>query len=149
MIKKYYLAHPFSSRFKMREWELEIEKELDIEIINPFFDVEREDKKVILDNGATLTTLSTRKDRYGSTDEGCKTIVERDVNLIKSSDGVIVLIDGSISYGTIQEMVYAKLYDKRVIAIISNGHKGHPWLRYHSDEIFDNLDDAKEFLINL
>jgi nucleoside 2-deoxyribosyltransferase len=116
--RRIYLAHPFDSRHKMREWELCIEKEADIDIVNPFFDVEREDKKVILDNGTTLTSLSTRKDRYGSTDVGCKTIVERDINLIRSCDGVIVLIDGSISYGTIQEMVYAKMFGKHVISII-------------------------------
>jgi len=144
-----YLAHPFSSRHKMREWELEVEKELGIEIINPFFDVERDDKDVIEDKKATLTTQSTRKDRYGLSDEDCAVLVERDIDLIQESNGMIAIVDGSLSYGTIQEMVYARDCGILVYAVVSNGHIGHPWLRYHSTEIFTSLDELTEYLRSL
>ena len=130
----------------MREWELEIEKELGIEIINPFFDVEREDRVVIDDEGITLTTQSTRKERYGLSDEDCVNLVWRDLDSINDSDGIIAIVDGSLSYGTIQEMVYARLMMLPVLAVVSNGHIGHPWLRYHSTELFETLDELTEFL---
>jgi len=145
--KKYYMGHPFDSRFKMREWELEIEKELDIEIINPFFDVERDDREVIDEKDVTLDTQATRKDRYGLSDEECEELVGRDVDLIAESDGMITIIDGSLSYGTIQEMVYAfEIHKKLVYSVISNGHIGHPWLRRHSTKTFETLEQLTEFL---
>jgi len=141
-----YLAHPFSSRHKMREWELEMEKEWNLNIINPFFDVVREDKEIIDKKDVTLTTQATRKERYGLTDEQCATLVERDVSLIKNSDGMIAIVDGSLSYGTIQEMVYAHKLGVPVYAVILNGHIGHPWLRYHSTKIFETLEELAEWL---
>lgn len=149
MKKKIYLCHPFDSRFLMRKWELVIEAEGKIEIINPFFDVEREDKDVLLDTETTLSSQATRKERYGLTDEQCKNLVERDLDLINTSDGVIVIIDGNISYGTIQEMVYAYAYGKPIFAYIANGHSGHPWLRYHASKIFTDLEELKKYLLEL
>jgi nucleoside 2-deoxyribosyltransferase len=144
-----YLAHPFDSRHDMREWELLIEKYYPIDIINPFFDVEREDQNIVDEKDETLSSLATRKDRYGLTDEQCATLVRRDVMLISQSDGVIVIIDGSLSYGTIQEMVYAFHWDVPVYSVITNGHIGHPWLRHHSRRTFLSLDELEEYLVGL
>ena len=41
-----------------------------------------------------------------------------------------------ISYGTIMEIVYAKINNKPVYSLITNGHDNHPWLKYHSKKIF-------------
>lgn len=133
---KLYLAHPLDSRKQLREWELEIEKRLDIEIINPFYDTNRQDVEMI-DSG--------RKKRYEKLDES--KIVQRDVAEIAKSDGIIAMVTGDISYGTIQEMVYANILQKKVYSIITNGHENHPWLKYHSDEIFLNKKDFEEYLI--
>jgi len=143
---RYYLAHPFNSRHKMREWELEIEKKFNIDIINPFFDVERNDKDVIENKANTLTSQSTRKDRYGLDDYEVNELVERDLDLIQSCNGIIAIVDGSLSYGTIQEMVYAHLNKLNVYSVISNGHVGHPWLRYHSHKVFESLEDLEKEL---
>jgi len=142
---KYYLAHPFDSRFKMREWELKIEEELGIEIINPFFDVERKDKDILEAKGITLTSQATRKERYGLSDDDCAELVGRDIDLICQADGMIAIIDGSLSYGTIQEMVYARLCGNPVYSVILNGHIGHPWLRYHSTKVFSALEELEEY----
>jgi nucleoside 2-deoxyribosyltransferase len=142
---KLYLAHPFDSRHRLREWELRVEEEMDIEIINPFFDVEREDSGIIKTKGTTLSSQSSRKTRYGLTDEDCEIIVERDVDLIYNVDGVIAIVDGSLSYGTIQEMVYAFNFGKPVYSVISNGHIGHPWLRYHSKRVFQSLRELENY----
>ena len=142
-----YLAHPFDTRHRIREWELHIESITEIEIINPFFDVERNDAKLIESLGTTLDSEVTRERRYGISDEAAAEIVDRDIEQIRRSDGLIVIVDGSLSYGTIQEMVYAMIYDKPVYAMISNGQILHPWLRYHYKEAFGTLKELEAFLI--
>jgi len=135
MTQKYYLAHPLDSRKRIRKWELEMESKYDVELINPFYDVEREEIKNI-DVG--------RKGRYEGLDD--IELVQRDVGFIANSDGIIAIIDGNISYGTIQEMVYAKILHKPVFSVITNGHHNHPWLKYHSKVICKNLKYIEEII---
>lgn len=143
---RFYLAHPFDSRYRMRSWELRVEEELGIEIMNPFFDSPRPDQEIIDNLENTLSALTSREDRYGLTDEETKDLVFRDLYLISSCVGLIAIIDGSLSYGTIQEMVYATLYRIPVFALVTNGHSGHPWLRYHSTKIFEDLNQLEYHL---
>ena len=146
---KLYLAHPFDARHRIREWELWIEEKTGIEIVNPFFDVERNDKELIDSKGATLESKDTRERRYGITDAQAAAIVERDVDQIENCDGIIAIVDGSLSYGTIQEMVYARIMDKFCLSMISNGQSRHPWLRYHSTMIFESLAWLSVILIRM
>jgi len=132
----YYMAHPFDYRKKAREWELGIEKKLGINIINPFYDTGRQDAKDI-DAG--------RLARY-QIDPNI--IVEKDVEWIDRSKGMIAFITGDLSYGTIQEMVYAHSKGKQVLSVITNGHDKHPWLQYHSTEVFTKVGDLETFLEN-
>jgi len=134
MIYDFYLAHPFDSRKEIRKWELSVEKSLGYTICNPFYDITREDVADI-DAG--------KKGRY---DVNFSKLVERDIKSIKVSNKMINIIDGSFSYGTIQEMVYGKLFGKEVLSVVSNGHEEHPWLKYHSNKIFKSLDDLYCFL---
>ena len=133
-----YLAHPFDSRKRMREWEISIEKQSGINIINPFYDVERLDVSLI-DSG--------KREKYEKLDH--VDIVERDLKAISRSDGTIAMITGDVSYGTIQEMVYSHLLSKPVYSLITNGQENHPWLRYHSSQIFTELDNLEKFLVGL
>ena len=130
MVTELYLANPFISRKKTREWELEFEKVTDVKLINPFYDVERTD---ILDIDAG------RKDRYSVDPD---TIVNHDVGLIKKSDGVMAIVDGSTSIGTPMEMVYAYIDSKKVYLIVTNGEEDHPWLKYHACRIFTSYEEA-------
>jgi nucleoside 2-deoxyribosyltransferase len=132
----YYLAHPFDFRKEAREWELGIEKKLGIEILNPFYDTGRQDAKDI-DAG--------RLARYKIDP---KQIVEGDISWIKRSKGIIAFITGDLSYGTLQEMVYAHSLDKPVYSVITNGHDKHPWLQYHSTKVFKKAGDLETFLEN-
>jgi len=75
-----------------------------------------------------------------------KIIIERDLDLISKSDGVVAVIDGNLSYGTIQEMVYAKLFKKPLFLIVTNGEANHPWFRYHADKIFTSFADLEKEL---
>lgn len=138
---KLYLAHPFDSRKYIREWELEFEKRTGIELVNPFYDVVRNDVKKI-DAGKCR--------RYEKVEP--KEIVERDLNYIKESNGLVGVITGDLSYGTLMEIVYNKLLGDAIknhptYLVVTNGHENHLWLRYHSDNIFTSLKDLEKYLI--
>lgn len=123
----FYLAHPFDSRQGVREWELELEQKYNLNICNPFYDITRQDIESI-DAG--------RAERYNITPSE---IVERDTAAIRGIPILVAIVDGSTSYGTIMEIVYAYTMKKRVYIICTNGHHKHPWLRYHADEIFTSF----------
>jgi len=137
----YYLAHPFDSRKWVREWQLKIQRSSNIKITNPFYskyrnDVETWDHK---DSSGNKIYEKLNSDY----------IVSRDLELIRRQEkGTIAIVDGSISYGTIQEMVYSKLYGKIVYALITNGHHNHPWLKFHSDKVFTDITKLENHLKN-
>ncbi len=130
---RFYLANPFPSRKEVRAWELSTEEITGIELLNPFYDVERSDV-VEIDAG--------RQAKYNIDPTE---IVTGDLRAILSCDGIVAIINGSLSYGTIMEIVYAHSFGKNVYIICTNGHEKHPWLRYHAREIFTSLDQFVEW----
>lgn len=137
-MKKFYLAHPFDTRKWVRKWELKLEKEFGVVLVNPFYDLVRSDIEQI-DAG--------RNERYEKLDP--IELVNRDLSAIHSADGLVGIIDGSLSYGTIMEIVYAWSYHLPVYSIITNGHHGHPWLMYHSTRVFRSLMEFEGYLTSL
>lgn len=131
---KFYLAHPLASRTDIRKHELAIEKEhKDLKLINPFYDLTRDDIKKI-DQGLITRWKFKKKD--------CSRIVEGDVEAILDSDGILAVIDDSLSYGTILEIAYAKFAHKFVVLLNLNSTHKHPWLKYHADFIIRNWEDV-------
>jgi len=135
---KLYLAHPFNSREYMRNWEQNTNFK-NIKIINPFYHA---------DSVEVFEDKDVSGNKYYKKLTNHAEIVERDVRLIKESDGIIAVVDGNLSYGTIQEIVYAYLYDKPVYALITNGHEEHPWLKYHAKKIFTDLNTLEKVVEN-
>jgi len=131
-----YLAHPFDSRKYIRKWEKGFEKRTGINLINPFYDGIRTEAERI-DSG--------RATRYEELD--AQELIQRDITKILLSKGIISIVDGNLSYGTIQEMVYAHLNNKFVFSVITNEHYNHPWLKYHSSKIFRCLKDLEKGII--
>ena len=119
---KLYLAHPFDSRNIMRSWQRNIEKELGIQLHNPFYDTPRDDI-VKIDEGRQL--------RYEKLDPF--ELVPRDIVAIAGCDGIVAHINGELSYGTIMEIVYGNQIHGRdnIYIICTNGHASHPWLQFH------------------
>ena len=134
-----YLAHPFDSRKTVRRWELKFEKSTGISLINPFFDSPSQGEKIHKDDFSN--------ERYYKTLNN-KIIVNHDIKLISRPEtyGILAIVNGNTSYGTIQEMVYAKNAGKEVFSVVSNGHQNHPWLKYHSDKIFRCLGDFQKWI---
>jgi len=122
----------------MRTWELHAEITYDVEIINPFYDITRKDILGI-DEG--------REGRYEKLDPA--EVVFRDLKAIKNSDGVIAYVNGDLSYGTIMEIVYAYGFKIPVYTACTNGHEKHPWLDFHSDQIFTSLIELEENVLSL
>jgi len=134
-----YLAHPFDSRKNVRRWELKFEKSTGIKLINPFFD-EPSAGENFADGDVSGKGLYNKLDG--------NIIVNHDIDIIKrpSTYGILAIINGNTSYGTIQEMVYAKKAGKEVFSVISNGHEEHPWLQFHSDKTFGCLQHFQNWI---
>lgn len=132
---KLYLAHPFDSRQLIREWELEFEARSGIELCNPFYDAPDRTDIEEIDAG--------RAERYEKLIPS--DLVRRDLRYMLACDGLIAIIDGSVSYGTIMEIVYANMFRLPVGMVVTNGHVNHPWLREHSSFIFTSFDEFELF----
>jgi nucleoside 2-deoxyribosyltransferase len=131
----WYLAHPVMSRHEIRAWELRIETVYDIVLKNPFYDFPRPDI-VELDNSVN--------DHYATVN--ANELVTNDLRRIYASTGVVAIVDGNLSYGTIVEMAYAKLHSIPVYLICTNGKELHPWLRFCSIQLFTSFEEFEGWL---
>ena len=159
-MKNYYLAHPFDTRNKMREWELLVEKKYKVNIINPFYDVPRKD----------VTDFDKKKKvRFNFTKKHAKYIVETDLKKIKNSSGIIAIIasksfaattlwqklighvfkDMVFMIGTIMEIAYAKTYKKPIYIVCDPTIQHHPWIQVHATKVFSTLSELCEYLFEL
>jgi len=134
-----YLAHPFDTRHEVRAVELQIERDIGVELLNPFYDTDRTDV-VSIDAG--------RNERYERLNP--VQIVERDLELIRNGDGVVAYVPGNcFSVGTVCEMWYSSTHDKPVY-VVSADHGRHPWIQYmvfvSDGEIFQSWDEFKIWL---
>ena len=132
---KLYLAHPFDTRYWIREWELGFETRTGITLNNPFYDAPDRFDVEQIDAG--------RAERYNKLEP--ISLVHHDLAFLSASDGLLGIIDGSISYGTIMEIVYARILRLPVYLIVTNGHHQHPWLIQHSDRIFTSLESCETY----
>jgi len=138
--KAIYLAHPFNSRKEIRSWEKKILKEYpEIKFINPFYNKKSIEKFNLNDVSGEEYYKKLGKDFFYQ-------IVENDLDLIGSSDMVLAIVNRSLSYGTIMEMVYAHLHCKELFIICTNGHYNHPWFRYHATKIFKSFEEFEIWL---
>jgi hypothetical protein len=136
--KKLYLAHPVNSRKFVRKWELKFEKDNGNILLNPFYDMKRFDIED-LDNKVKKPRKKTPK--------AC---VEDDLAMLKKAKGgILAIIDDNIAVGTLQEIVYAKIWGLKVISIILNEKfRNHPWLIYHSDQTFNSIAEFEKWWKN-
>ena len=132
---KYYLAHPFDSRKEMRVWELHLALQYEIDIVNPFYSLHRDDV-ISIDEG--------RAGRYEKLDPD--ELVMRDLEAIGRCNAIIAYVNGDLSYGTIMEIVYASKMNKEIHIIVTNGHEKHPWIVFHADHIYLSKQEFEESL---
>lgn len=145
---KLYLAHNFNDRFKIRKIERKLEKKYNIELVNPFYDIKRDDVRKIDKIG------KTRKELYGKmqlwNEKMCESLVKRDLKAIRHSDGLFTIIFFP-SIGTPMEIISCAYFYRMPVYIITKSHFAHPWLRYmayiSNGKIFKNLKEFKKWLV--
>lgn len=125
-MNKIYLAHPIRDREWVRKLEIKLEKELGIELLNPFYDGPERQDIVDIDMGKVM--------EYAATLDEDK-IVNNDLKLIDKSDGTLAILTNKKTIGTIMEIMYSKMTKKTVWIICTDPELiGHPWLRWASDD---------------
>lgn len=133
---KLYFAHNFDKRKEYRKLELELEKKLDIELFNPFYDDStRTEEMRALDTGER-----GRGEKVSS-----ELIVSRDLKNLASCDGLFTIIENP-SIGTTLEIANAKLMCKKYIVVVSEKYWNHLWLQEYATHRFDNLGDFAWFI---
>jgi nucleoside 2-deoxyribosyltransferase len=140
---KFYLAHNFDARHNARILEKYLEKEFDIEIVNPFYDLQREDLKYL--DRERFDRKKYLKERILNMTE-CKELVLRDLWAIRNSHGIIAILH-KFSLGTIFEIAYARQLGKFVIIIDESGKNycNHPWIKVYADVILNSANELEPF----
>ena len=117
--KTFYLAHPTVARNEIREWELNVEKKYNINLLNPF-----------LDNYINDSTELKEGDIYAQNLD-YKSIVEEDLKAIDRCDGILAVLTEN-SMGTAMELFYNSVYLSKPTYMIIEDDKlmHHPWLKY-------------------
>lgn len=134
VLRTLYLANPFASRKKTAKWEKEFEKKFIINLINPF---DNNPYELEIIKSQTRTKIKDYSTAISSK------VVTNDIKMIKDTDGIVAVIDGAPSIGTIMEICYAFNMKKPVYTIATiTWARRHPWIKHHSTMI---LKSFKEF----
>lgn len=134
-----YLAHAFERRHEFRILELELEKNYNLNLHNPFFDeMSRKDRRIILAKGNAPAKAFKR------TQKDCEELVYRDLNNIDCRDGILTIIHEP-SLGTAFEISHAHKTGKLVF-VISEKYSDHSWIRVYADYRFKTLDEFIHWL---
>ena len=137
-MKTFYLAHNLESRHYNREWELYVEREYNISLFNPFYDVPRDEIEQI--------DKTNRERRYKFDMKTCQKIVRRDLRILSKCDGIVAILPEDVqAIGTLFEIAYAKQI-KLPIYVISKRHMNHPWVKVYATKRFEHIDDFEKFI---
>jgi len=130
---KLYLAHHLKDRYKIKEWQDEVEDRFPIKFVNPFYDIHREDIRQLDEKGVI------GEENLSRTLDDCKFIVERDLEEIRKCDGVLAFVTKTI--GTSMEIIMAYRIFKMPVYIISEKHSTHSWVRANSTKQFKTKEE--------
>lgn len=147
MIKNFYFAHNFEDRIEFRQIELQLEKELGIQLFNPFYDdLDRVDEMKELDE-----RMASAKDRmeqlaadYNKTikvNNNAIDIVRRDLKNLAAQEGLFTIVKKP-SFGTSIEICNAIMM-KQPIYFVSEVYSMHPWIKVYCDHVFKSLEEFK------
>ena len=89
----------------------------------------------------TKTLDPMRRDYRGKEDQSVGDIVRGDLEDIEASRFVLVNATRP-SWGTGMEMVYSFIGNPEYIVAFTGGVKVSPWVRFHTDAIFNTVEEA-------
>ena len=137
-IDRLYLAHPLAIRHDTRYSEIEFESLTEINLINPFYDVKKEDIQQ-MDKGKFIPRTIKSKIT------GLQIIME-DLNLIDKCQGILAIVENDKeSLGTPMEVFYNSYILKRPTYVITESCGGHPWIKGLSTKIFRNWQECIKY----
>ena len=144
---KLYFAHNFNNRKEFRELELKLEKELNIDLLNPFYDVP-ERKKEMRELDSRMTNAESRikqfRNRFNRDSDDASEIVRRDLKNLAGCDGLFTIVEKP-SFGTALEIANATLM-KKDIYFISKIYSDHPWIKIYVNYRFKTLKQFKSYI---
>ena len=148
MIKKFYFAHNFEDRIEFRQLELQLEKELGIELFNPFYDdPNRIDEMKELDADNTnsrerMAQLAHTTNKFNRTQDQAIDIVRRDLKNLAAQEGLFTYVKKP-SFGTSIEICNAVMM-KMPVYFVSEVYSMHPWIKVYADYVFKSIEEFKE-----
>jgi nucleoside 2-deoxyribosyltransferase len=120
-----YLAHPAFIEKEVRAWELEVEKRLNVDFLNPFYEnTHQQDEFKKLQSDEKL-----RWDRSWLPTEK---IVEPDLAYIDSCDSLTAIFADVPMAGTPMELFYAHRFKKMQTFSLCLGKFVSPWIIHHT-----------------
>ena len=135
-----FLSHPTQSRKAIRSWQMHIKEDLNVCLLNPFYDFK--DQEV-------MTTADICNYNIEEMEEHIKNfphLVLHDLKNLLSCNAVVAIFDENYCVGVPMEMVYAKNSDMKVYSIVVNGRHNNPFIRYFSDKVYLSFDEfANDF----
>ncbi|MHA1437963.1 MAG: hypothetical protein ACTSPD_10335 [Promethearchaeota archaeon] len=142
---KLYFAHNFNNRKEFRKLELQLEKELGIELYNPFYDdPTRQEEMAELDS--RMATAKDRiqqfENRFNREQDSAEMIVKRDLKALAGCDGLFTIVEKP-SFGTSIEICNAVLMRKPVY-FISEYYSDHPWIKVYATQRFKTIEEFKK-----
>ncbi len=133
-----YLAHASVDRHRVREIELRLEKELGIDLRNPFYDKEHVNIRRV-DSGEIVRNSQQDADR----------IVADDLEFIDSCDGLLAIFGKEPQpwIGMPMEVFYNShvLRHPTYIVIENERFRNHPWLMKYATRTFDSIEGFSEW----
>ncbi len=131
-----YLAHNLLDRQRVRALELELEKELGIDLKNPFYDRDRLEIRAL--------DIGLRKP-YGA-DSDYKKIVENDLKDIEACNGMVAIVTKNFIGGSMEIFYNSHVLKRPTYLIIEDESLySHQWLRYHATERFRSVDEFRDW----
>ena len=146
---KLYFAHNFNNRKEYRKLELELEKDLGIELLNPFYDdPDRQEEMKDLDKAVATAKerIGEFKNKFNRVQDQAKDIVKRDLTNLASCDGLFTIVEKP-SFGTAIEICNAVLM-KKPIYFISKVYINHPWIKIYTDYRFETIEEFKTWVLS-
>jgi len=136
-MKKLYLAHPFATRFRVRDEIQPIIQYMfhDYQIENPFMREGRENQKLF----ETESNSEKEMAEILNVDNRDQMIVENDIAQLEACDILVAYIDPeALSVGTACEIFHMKWHLKRPVVILFDKDCDmayHPFINYLSTKI--------------
>jgi len=129
-----YLSHTISIRKEVKQWEYGIEHNYNIDLINPFYDLNKRENIERMDSNDNEIPYKFMNESIADD------IVSTDLKAIAESDGLVAYIKKP-SFGTSMEIFYAKYVVNKPVYIYIEDHRllRHPWLVKFSDSIYTSL----------